>query len=249
MNNARQQQIQDFIQKNQVVTIKQLHALCPEVSLMTIHRDLDQLEQGGGIVKFRGGARSVHHSSDIGFDIRLQENVEGKRDIAMKALDLIRPNSTIFLDSGTTNLIFARNLPDIPLNIFTTGPNIAMELCRLTKPNITLCSGVMSRKNLALSGPNTVEMLEKINLDIAFIGVSGCLADAGFTCGTEADMVVKQAAIRRARCTVAMCDRDKFTRLMPYTFAKFSDVDYLIADGDVPESVAIVAKEQNVTVL
>lgn len=249
MNSIRQQLILEYIEKNHVVTIKELHALCPEVSLMTIHRDLDALELRGAIIKVRGGARSVRHTGDLGYDIRLQENVSGKLLMAQKALTLIQPNSTIFLDAGTTNLILARKLPDVNLNIFTTGPNIAVELSRLQNPNISLCCGTLNRKNMALSGPNTLEMLEKINLDIAFIGVSGCYVDAGFTCGTEADMVVKRTVIRKARTTVAMCDNGKFSRLMPYTFADFADVDYLVCDKSVPEHIAEAVKAAGVTVL
>ena len=110
---------------------------------------LDLLEQCGIIVKVRGGARSVRHSGDPGFDVRLQENNPGKAAVAHKALELIQPHSTVFLDASTTNLILARCLPDIDLNIFTTGPNIAIELCRLHNPNITLCCGRINRKNMA----------------------------------------------------------------------------------------------------
>ncbi len=249
MNSIRQQLILDYIEKNHVVTIRQLQQLCPDVSVMTIHRDLDALELRGAVVKVRGGARSVRHTGDLGFDIRMQENVEGKLLMAEKALTLLRPNTTIFLDASTTNLMLARKLPDIQMHIFTTGPNIAVELSRLQNPNITVCCGTLNRKNMALSGPNTQQMLENINIDMAFIGVSGCFADVGFTCGTEADMVIKRTVIRRARTSVMMCDSAKFSRLMPYTFASFSDVDYLICDNPVPESIAQAGEQAGVSVL
>ena len=249
MNTIRQEKILKEIEKNHVVTIRQLQALCPDVSVMTIHRDLDALEKTGVIVKVRGGARSVHHAGDPGYDVRMQENNAGKLAMAQKAMAMIQPGSTVFLDASTTNLVLAKSLPDINLNVFTTGPNIAIELCRLHNPNITLCCGTMNRKNMALSGPNTLEMLQKINIDLAFIGVSGCSAEAGFTCGTESDMVVKQMVIRKARTSVLMCSRDKFSRLMPYTFAKFDDVDYLICDGEVPESVQRAAEGTKLCIL
>ena len=249
MNSIRLELIRNYIEKKNIVTIKELQALCPDVSLMTIHRDLDALEQSGTIVKVRGGARSVRHTGDIGFDVRLQENNPGKHAIARKALELIQQGSSVFLDASTTNLVLARSLPDINLNIFTTGPNIGLELCRLHNPNITLCCGTINRKNMALSGQNTLDMLEGINIDLAFIGVSGCSADAGFTCGTESDMVVKRMVIRKARRSVVMCDHTKFSRLMPYTFAQFADVDYLISDRPVPEPIAQVCQEHQVTIL
>lgn len=249
MNSIRQEMILKFIEQNHVVTIKQIQALCPDVSLMTIHRDLDMLQNSGAVVKVRGGARSVRHTGDPGYDVRLQENNAGKIIIAQKALGLIQQGSSVFLDASTTNLILARSLPDISLNVFTTGPNIAIELCRLHNPNITLCCGTMNRKNMALSGQNTLEMLQKINIDLAFIGVSGCSAEAGFTCGTESDMVVKRMVIQKARTSVVMCGAEKFSRLMPYTFARFADVDYMITDAQVPESVRAAAQEANVQLI
>ena len=249
MNSIRQQNICDYIELKQIVTIKELQKLYPDVSLMTIHRDLDVLEQSGAIVKVRGGARAVRHAGDPGFEVRLQENNAGKMAMAQKALSLVQPGSTIFLDASTTNLVLARVLPDMNLNIFTTGPNIAIELCKLQNPNITLCCGTLNRKTMSLSGQNTLEMLEKINIDLAFIGVSGCSAEAGFTCGTEGDMAVKSMVLRKARTKVIMCDRGKFSRLMPYTFARLADIDYLISDDAVPETIVTDAKTNDVAIL
>lgn len=249
MNNIRQEQIKGFVEEHNVATIKDLRALLPDVSLMTIHRDLDALESRGVLVKFRGGAKSVRHTGDPEFNVRMRDNNAGKVTIAQKAMVLLQPHTSIFLDASTTNLTLARNLPDMSLNIITTGPNIAIELCRLHDPTVTLCCGMINRKNLALSGHNTLEMLEKINIDMAFIGVSGCSLDAGFTCGTEGDMLVKRLVIQKAKTSVIMCGSDKFNCLMPYTFAKLADVNYVITDGVVPAAFAEEAVKCGVKIL
>lgn len=249
MYSIRQEQIREYIEEKNVVTIKELQELFPEVSLMTIHRDLDALERNGSVVKFRGGAKSVRLTGDPEFNVRMRENNAGKVTMAKKALELIQPHSAVFLDASTTNLSLVKNLPDINVNIFTTGPSIALELCRLHNPVVTLCCGTINRKNLALYGQNTLEMLEKINIDLAFIGVSGCSVDAGFTCGTEGDMLVKKLVISKARTSVVMCGQEKFNCLMPYTFANLSDVDYVITDAPAPEAFVQAAKENNVILL
>ena len=123
MYSIRQEQMRIYIEEKNVVTIKELQALFPEVSLMTIHRDLDALQQSGTVVKFRGGAKSVRHTGDPEFNVRMRENNTGKMLIAKKALELIQPHSSIFLDASTTNLALARQLPDININVFTTGPS------------------------------------------------------------------------------------------------------------------------------
>ena len=200
-------------------------------------------------MKFRGGAKSVRHSGDVEFDERMQANNPGKNAMARKALDLLQPHSAVFLDASTTNLALAKVLPDINLNIFTTGPSIALELCRLHNPVVTVCCGTMNRKNLAVSGQNTLEMLDKINIDMAFIGVSGCSEEAGFTCGTEGDMRVKNMVIQKARTSVLMCGKEKFSYLMPYTFARLTDADYLITDGELPEGFLKAAENANLKIL
>jgi len=249
MYSIRQEQMKEYIETKNVVTIRELQSLFPEISLMTIHRDLDALERNGSVVKFRGGAKSVRHTGDLEFDVRMHANNPGKNTIAQKALQLIQPHSAVFLDASTTNLALARALPDINLHVFTTGPSIALELCRLHNPVVTMCCGTINRNNLALSGQNTLEMLEKVNIDLAFVGVSGCSVEAGFTCGTESDMLVKRQVIQKARTSVLMCGRDKLSCLMPYTFANFSDVDYLISDEPMPEEFAQKAMEAGVKLL
>ena len=249
MYSVRQEQMKQYIESQNVVTIKALQEMFPDVSLMTIHRDLDALEARGIIVKFRGGARSVRYSTDPEFNVRMRDNNMGKIQIARKALELIQPHTAIFLDASTTNLALAKIMPDMHLNIVTTGPSIALELCRLHNPVVTVCCGTMNRKNLALSGQNTLEMLDKINIDMAFIGVSGCSAEAGFTCGTESDMLVKRKMIHKARTSVVMCSKEKFSCLMPYTFAELFEVDYMITDGALPENFQYATEKIGLKVL
>lgn len=249
MYSVRQEQMKQYIERENVVSIKTLQQMFPHVSLMTIHRDLDALVQQGTVVKFRGGARSVRYSSDPEFNVRMRENNLEKMEIARKALSLIQPHTAIFLDASTTNLALARIVPDIDLNIITTGPSIALELCRLRNPIVTLCGGTINRKNLSISGQNTLDMLDRINVDMAFIGVSGCSVEAGFTCGTEADMLIKRKMIKRARKSIIMCGKEKLSCLMPFTFANLSEVDYVISDDVLPANFVNAAAESGVQIL
>ena len=49
MNRIRQDRIKEYIEEKNVVSIKELQELFPDVSLMTIHRDLDVLEAAGSV--------------------------------------------------------------------------------------------------------------------------------------------------------------------------------------------------------
>ncbi len=235
MNLIRQDRIKEYVEKNSMATIKELQALFPEVSLMTIHRDLNALERQGVISKHRGMVKYARYQDDVDFHVRMGENTRGKMSMVKKAIALLQPHSSVFLDAGTSNLFLAKNLPDISLNVVTTSPSIALELCKLHNPTVTLCCGTMNRRNLSVSGLNTLEMLKKINIDIAFMGVSGYSVGEGFTCGTEADMLIKRLILDKARVSVMLCGAEKFGRLMPYTFGTIEDADYIITDGSMSE--------------
>ena len=249
MNRIRQERIKKYVESKNVATIKELQGLFPDISLMTLHRDLSALEEMGIVTKHRGGVRSVRQLDDIEFNIRMKENTSGKLSMIKKAMKLLKPQSSIFLDTSTSNLILARNLPDIELNITTISPNIAIELCRLKNSTVNLCGGTMNARTLSVSGINTLETLKRINIDMAFIGVSGCSSDVGFTCGTEADMMIKRLVIQKARTSVVYCEAEKFKRLMPFSFAEISDVDYVISDESLPESFIQKCEESGTKIL
>ena len=249
MNLFRQDKIKEYIERKSVATIKEIQELFPEVSLMTIHRDLNSLELQGIITKHRGMVKFARYKEDVDFHVRMEENNPGKLSMVKKAITLLQPHSSVFLDAGTSTLFLAKNLPDISLNVFTTSPGIALELCRLHNPTVTLCCGTMNRKNLSVSGLNTLEMLKKINIDIAFVGVSGYSESAGFTCGTEVDMMIKRMVLEKARVSVMLCGTEKLNRLMPYTFGSIEDVDYIVTDGTMPDDFVAAARKANTQLL
>jgi len=251
MNQIRREKIRKYIQEKGAVSIKELTELFPDVSVMTIHRDLAKLEEERLIIRTRGGAMALnyHGLTEGKLETRMQSNVAEKREIAQKALGLIYTDSTVFFDAGTSCMALAQILPDIELNIFTTGPNIAMELCRLVNPTIHMCGGTLNRANQAVSGASTLAMLEHINIATAFIGVSGYTKDGGFTCGQEDDMQVKRLIMKKAARKVMLMDSSKCGKIFPYMFGQMEDVDYIISDGKLSEDFLKLAEEANVTVL
>ena len=48
-----------YIQARDEVKLCELEKLLPDVSAMTLRRDLEQLEKKGEIIRIRGGARSI----------------------------------------------------------------------------------------------------------------------------------------------------------------------------------------------
>ena len=242
MYHSRRERIKDYVDQRKIVSMKELCLLCPDVTLMTLHRDLDALQQAGFLQKVRGGARAASSTVETNFYARAKIHVEGKARIAEHAARFIKPGSSVFVDAGTTCHALIRALPDIDFTLFTTGANFAQDLARLAHVSANLCGGNLNCNNMALSGYGTLEYLEGVNIDICFIGVSGHSPGIGFTCGKESEMLVKKLAIRKARVSALLMDRSKTSRIMPYTFATFADVQYIITDAPLPDEFVIEAK-------
>ncbi|NLX94433.1 MAG: DeoR/GlpR transcriptional regulator [Clostridiales bacterium] len=249
MNSLRRDKMLHFIEEHESATLKQLHALFPQLSTMTIHRDLEFLAQKGAIRRIWGGAQVVRNAVEAEFEEREQENSSFKNAMAKKAVSLIKPGDSIFLDAGTSCFALAKLIPDIDINIFTIGPNIAIELMKLNRPSINICGGNLNRSNLSLSGQNTLEMISDINIDMAFVGSGGYSHESGFTGGKESEARVKSLVVKKARVVVAMTDSSKIGKTRPFPFAKLQDFHYIIDDGRLPGHVLSVAADLNITVL
>ena len=243
MQRIRQEKMNNLIQEYEILTINQLREFFPNVSLMTIHRDLDALADAKLIAKVRGGARTIRHGQDLTFEVRSRENLTGKAKVAERAARLLNGQSCVFLDSGTTSLALARLVQNSCAKIITTGPNIALSLAHTAAPDVAMCPGNLNKANLTVSGHSTLQFLDNINIDLAFIGVSGYGDIAGFTCGKEDEMMVKRHVISRARKTIILCDETKFNRLMPFTFARLEDVDVVVLDKEPPQDFITSAKD------
>jgi len=248
----RREVINLYIQSKGEVRFKELEDLLPEVSGMTIRRDLEYLEKRGEIVRTRGGAKSISHLSmlkEAAYTLRAGENTEAKMIIAEKAVKFVTAERSIYIDAGTTSMCFAQKLKDENLFVLTSAPNIAMELIKFHNIKVNLTGGKLNRETLSLSGYNAVEYVKGLNIDIAFMAASAFSKNSGFTCGDYFEAEIKRLIMKKAQTNVMLMDSSKIDCGMPYTFAKLSDIDILITDEPLTVDYLKAAKKAKVTVI
>ena len=183
MVNERLKEMAEFIRLHQTVTLSALQKKFPDVSSMTLRRDLIKLEDAGLIVRIKGGARSLSAFADIynkedSFSKRIHQNVEQKAEIAQKAKKLIGSERSLYLDPGTTVLHLANCLPKSGLFLCTNGPNIALELLKHTNCDVFLVGGQLGRENVCVAGPTAMEYIKDVNIELAFFAASGVICPA-----------------------------------------------------------------------
>jgi len=237
MNTQRQQIIREMLQNQPFVSLKELEERFPDVSSMTLRRDIDQLEKLGEALKVRGGARSVKFLTAPGENRALSEMLDAelaREKIARQAVALIEPGRSIFLDGGAIMLSVAGALPNQQITAVTSGPAVAMELMKKSRPIINIVGGMLNRDTMTVSGIHAQEFLEGVNIDLALLAPDGVSLNDGLSCGDFSECALKKLVVSKAHHVVALLEASRLEKSLPYTFCTMEELDIIIADRELP---------------
>lgn len=240
----RQQKIIDHVVAQGFASAAELSSLTG-VSLMTVHRDLDDLVTRGLLRKYHGGVSAqpstVFESSS---DFRLHTHTAEKDALAGEALRFITPGMSVMLDDSTTALALARLLPDVgPLTVVSNYRQV-QETLRDT-PDIRLIGlgGEYSRTHDSYIGLPCQEMVSTFSVDIVFLSTSAM--NARLTYHQEQEIVlVKRAMLASATTKVLMMDASKVGRSALHQFAPVSAFDHALLAGELDETLLEEMREQ-----
>lgn len=247
----RRNKMVELINQKGNVSFAQIKSAFPNVSEMTLRTDLKALDEANRIVRIHGGAKSVQVvvGTDDFLNRRAVRNISEKKEIAAKALKLIRSDSVIFLDSGSTTTALAGVFPDQSNLIYTTGLSCVTELVNLEHPTVEIPGGKLNRYSMSVYGHFAIKGLEGINFDQAFMGVTCYSQTAGFTCGVREEAFLKQTVMRQSGQNIILMDSSKVEKKNPYSICGLADVDIVISDGHLPEDFLEECRKYNVEVL
>lgn len=235
----RQQDMVSLINRLGSVSFTTIKETFPQVSEMTLRRDLEYLDRIKQIIRIHGGAKSVDVviGTDDLYNKRSTRNAEAKRIIAQKAIAFLCDNTSVFIDSGSSATEFAKVFPDGRYLVFTSGISCALELTRLTQPTVYIVGGRVNPSSLSANGSRSLTFLENISFQTAFLGVTGYMQGRGFTCGSEEDGELKRAVIRKSEKVVVLMDSSKIGIASTFTFANLEDVDIVVTDSQISDSM------------
>ena len=107
MAEERRRQIVELLSSEGRVRVEEL-ARRFDVSVVTIRKDLVELEDRGLLQRTHGGAVYVHKSRfSLSFLEKLQLQSQEKQAIATAAMQYIKEGDTLILDAGSTALALA----------------------------------------------------------------------------------------------------------------------------------------------
>ena len=216
------------------------------VSVVTIRRDLDTLEQRGLLRRTHGGAVSIEplfyepFKKDRSFLAQLEKLADEKHRIGRAAAALIAPGETIAVTPGTTTAEVIRGLPlNSNITVVTNTVNIAMELSKRKDVNVFVTGGHLHGEWFSLVGPTASRSLESMLIHTLFIGADGIDAEWGASCLSSEEAELNCTMVAHARRHIAVVDHTKFAVVANWRICETRNLHTLVTDtGATDEMIA-----------
>ena len=231
----RRYEIYEKLKKDKTVQVNELaNQYC--VSLMTIRRDLDILENQGLATKSYGGATlNESISAEPAFEIKEGMSQSDKKDIAIFASTLIQDGDSIYLDCGTTCLELFKRIHHKKITIFTNFWKILQYVDRNTKAKIIMAPGTYNPITQAALSESTIQFFQNYYIDKAFISVLGIDLDYGVSIPSMSDALVKKAILDSSNKKICLVDHTKFNKKYMSKIANVDDFDMVITDKQLKD--------------
>ena len=230
----RRSEIAKIIEEEGSITVDRI---CEqfEVSAVTARNDLNVLERRGRLQRVHGGALSVDHTLGVvEFNQRLGVNVSAKRRIAQVAAEMVREGDSLIIDSGSTTFELVKCLEDKQnITIVTHDLAIANYVkARLPFATLILTGGQVRRNHDYCCGALSLEVINKVYVDKAFLATNSFTDEHGFMTENEQAAEVKTALTRHAKQRIMLMDYSKVGIHSFVRFAGLADIDRMVVDRD-----------------
>ncbi|MDZ5453381.1 DeoR/GlpR family DNA-binding transcription regulator [Labrys sp. ZIDIC5] len=238
---ARRQLIMQAVMAEGTMRIEEL-AERFAISLMTVHRDLDELINRGLLRKSRGivsaTPTSLVESSDV---YRSMRQAVEKRAIAQVAAQFLEAGQAVFFDDSTTVLQMAPHIAArVPLTAITNSIPLMNELKEMNDVTLLGLGGRYYNWCNAFMGPATTAEIRRLRADCVFLSMSAITDDMVFH--QSAEMVeTKRAMFESAAKRILLADHTKFERRALHAMGNLSEFDAIIVDdGMAPLQVELL---------
>ena len=203
----------------------------------TIRRDLDFLEKEGLVRRSHGGAVPADDRVNTPISYRKGRRMHEKMQIAALAATLIENDQFIFIDGSTTALCLADFLAEHEgISVLTNG----MPLCHaLAKQSVRVfCTGGrLDGESMAFVGSMAQGSVESHYADLMFFSSSSLSEDGMISDYAEEENALRLAMHKNSRCTVFLCDSEKWQSRSAFCLLALQAVDYTVTDRPLSDTL------------
>lgn len=235
----RRNVIIDMMQGNPEVRVDEL-AEKLGVSLITIRRDLQYLEDKKLLIRTYGGA-----IASTGTEDELQMY---RRLIARYAASLVADSDTLFINTSRNALQLLEYITANNVTVITNNGK-AINFERAPGVNVVLTGGELRHPKDAMVGDFALRNLQPIYAKKTFVGCSGISAEAGMTTELFNEVSINELMIEHATQEVyVLADHRKIGKNSSFVSVPIDRITHLITDEKAPPEALEMIREKGVKV-
>lgn len=245
----RKRQIVSLVTERGGSTVEELTSEF-DVSAATVRRDLSDLEADGLIERSHGGALPVTGvAEEPRYSHRQVENLAAKAAIGARAAEEIEPGQVVYFDGGTTTVEVAKSVPAREDFIAVTNSLPLVFELESASCQIKVTGGAFRERTRTLVGPTGEAFLERINLDLLFLGTNDVELGEGLFTPDEDEGQMKRLMTERAETVVLVADETKLDERSFVRFADMDVVDLFVTDATFDDEETALLDEAGVSVV
>jgi DeoR family transcriptional regulator of aga operon len=247
---GRRRKILELVEQTGQVTIHDVVRRFA-VSAVTARSDLDALSANGVVLRSHGGAVRYEPTQDYPLKLKATLHRSEKSRIGQAAAQLVRPNETIILDSGTTTAEIAKSLKRAKLKftVITSALNIANELADAPEISLIMLGGLLRRVSYSFVGPQAEAMLRELHADRLFLAVDGFDLEGGPFTPDVLEAQLNGLMMKIAREVTVVADSTKLGRRSLFRIGPVENVHRLITDSRAPDEFTNALRKKGVEVV
>lgn len=220
------------------------------VSSVTIRKDLRLLENKRLLYRTHGGATLNNpYTSDRAVSEKEKLQFSEKTAIAKRAAELVAPDDSIIIASGTSVQAMARELKPVGhVTVVTSSLHVALQLMNHDNVEILQLGGVIRKTSGSVAGIYSERVLADFFCSKFFIGVDGIDLDIGLTTTNVLEAELNRNMIRSAQKTIVLADSSKFGKRGFGRICKLHEVDEIITDSGIAPAMRKSIEKEGVIV-
>ncbi|EEY33850.1 DeoR/GlpR family DNA-binding transcription regulator [Pseudoleptotrichia goodfellowii] len=225
------------------------------VSKDLIRKDLSKLEENGILERTYGGAVKKRKLAEtVTITSRISKNLDTKQKIAQKALKLLKPKESIFLDISSINYILAHELikNNWEITVITNMIDI-MHLISLNPDSKVKLIGIGGTCNNIIDGfvgISSINQINNFNVDRCFIGTIGINTYNGNVSTYEQDDgLTKVAIMNTSKNKYLITEISKIDQDGKYNFSNLKMFDCLITDNNISDLITKELKKYKIKIV
>lgn len=206
------------------------------VTEMTIRRDLQELDDKGLLKRIHGGAQLNDSiiETELSHNEKQTININAKIDIAKKISELINDGDSVFLGTGTTIELVYDYLKASYLKIVTNSIHVFNKFVNDQRYELILIGGSYRNRTGAFVGSITNDILSKIKINKAFIGVNG-ICNNTVSNYNEDEGMIQSTVLNNSSERYIIADSTKLDKNDFYHFYNLDDTTAIITDSNISD--------------